>query len=660
MSSFSYNKKGFFLTGIIILGIAGCYFVYESVFKQLINNLVFKNNWNTYYQNELKTIQNLSSENVGGLIALGDKAGLEKIVGQENISNFKNFKCFIITDDKGKTLYKTIPSQNCIPEGTKVTDNISGIHTNIWELPGNEMMITFSSSVSYTGDAVGKIYLTLSASPQYSFVTAYRIYFIGCLILIVAAALLSLITTRRVETEEPVKPKPTFEPVTYKRPICKLGNSVVFFFEYIILGLIMQRAGRSSEIQQEAIMPNIGGYILEKKIGCGRISELFLAKSAQEDVTNKFAVKKILLENKDIIESLMNETERVALLDHPNIVKIITTRKKEQSVITEYVNGLSLARIMSEVGGKCPVGQSLFIVSQLCTGLKYAHSYHTQLSVVHQNLHPNNILISYEGDVKISDFGMSGISAEKRFLQKNQISYRSLENLVSQAADNQNSEGATVMGTPTKIMENLSKAQQENIYALGVNLYEMLSEKRLNESSSFSDIEDIPPELNQIVRKCLDDGYKDTNELLRDLIFLNPQLSLTYDMSNFSYLSPEQIAGQPVDRQTDIYALGVILYEMLSGKKIYRISDMLGRIKSLSDGIDKSCYLITNPDDNLIPLNELVKDIPKELNDIVMKCLAKDKKSRFGNINEIIERLNAVKISYNKTDLKTFMTRFVR
>ncbi|NGP77997.1 protein kinase [Balneolaceae bacterium YR4-1] len=96
------------------------------------------------------------------------------------------------------------------------------------------------------------------------------------------------------------------------------------------------------------------------------------------------------------------------------------------------------------------------------------------------------------------------------------------------------------------------------------------------------------------------------------------------------YMSPEQATGEDVDRQTDIWSLGVVLYEMLSGKSPFP-----------SEYAQAIIYSILNEDPE--PLNELNQDIPRELANVVQKAMAKEKAERYQSAGELIKDLKAIR-----------------
>jgi serine/threonine protein kinase len=113
-----------------------------------------------------------------------------------------------------------------------------------------------------------------------------------------------------------------------------------------------------------------------------------------------------------------------------------------------------------------------------------------------------------------------------------------------------------------------------------------------------------------------------------------------------AYLSPEQALGEPIDQQADIYALGLVFYETLTGKRVYKFSSDVEAIRTI-------------PKKEIDPLTKSVPDLPGEVNRIVMKCLEKDKDRRYQNAsalyNDLLACKKELKITFDIADLADFM-----
>ena len=114
----------------------------------------------------------------------------------------------------------------------------------------------------------------------------------------------------------------------------------------------------------------------------------------------------------------------------------------------------------------------------------------------------------------------------------------------------------------------------------------------------------------------------------------------------FSYLSPEQASGEMVDHRADIFALGVVFHEILSGKRLHEFSNALEAIRTI---LEKT----------IPPIKELRPEIPEALDAVVMKCLEKDREKRYQRAKDILEDLTRLRkdlsINYDRSDLSQAM-----
>jgi tRNA A-37 threonylcarbamoyl transferase component Bud32 len=114
----------------------------------------------------------------------------------------------------------------------------------------------------------------------------------------------------------------------------------------------------------------------------------------------------------------------------------------------------------------------------------------------------------------------------------------------------------------------------------------------------------------------------------------------------FSYLSPEQAQGETVDHRADIYALGVVFYEILSGKRLHEFANALEAMRTI---VEKT----------ILPIKELRPDIPEALDSVVMKCLEKDREARYQRAREVLEDLTRLRkdlnVTYDRSDFSRAM-----
>ena len=113
-----------------------------------------------------------------------------------------------------------------------------------------------------------------------------------------------------------------------------------------------------------------------------------------------------------------------------------------------------------------------------------------------------------------------------------------------------------------------------------------------------------------------------------------------------AYMAPEQALGSEVDQRTDIYALGLVFYEMLSGKRVYQFRTDI-----------EALYAIPNM--VIEPIKKLAPQIPDELNRIIMKCVEREPEKRYPSAMDLYTDLNAFQrqcnITFDASDLAEFV-----
>lgn len=319
-----------------------------------------------------------------------------------------------------------------------------------------------------------------------------------------------------------------------------------------VMLLLVERTLKNRRMEREKAlkgMTRIGPYLLTRMIARGGMAELYQADYLREDGFRKtVAVKKVLphlADNRDFIDMFIREARLAALLQHPNVVQIADFGKIQNAyfIAMEYVNGKNLAEIMGHLNMGLPVDMAVYLILMISNGLHYSHTRKDDktgkpLHIVHHDISPQNILISLNGEVKISDFGISMATSEPALTQAGAIK------------------------------------------------------------------------------------------------------------GKLAYLSPEQALGQEVNHQIDIYALGLVFYEILSGSRLYRFSSDLEAIRAI-------------PRISIAPIIAKRPDIPQALDEIVMKCLEKSTASRYRSAQELHDDLLKLKkhlgMTYDASDLALFM-----
>ena len=219
-------------------------------------------------------------------------------------------------------------------------------------------------------------------------------------------------------------------------------------------------------------MEKFGQYVLLEKVASGGMAELFKAKKVGiEGFERVLAIKRILphiSSDEEFIEMFIAEAKLVAHLGHKNIAQIYDFGKIGENyfIAMEYVKGKDLRTLLKKCGEKnvtLPVELATFIAKEVLSALGYAHkqkdSTGQDLKLIHRDVSPQNILISYEGEVKVIDFGIAKAgthSHTKTGTIKGKLAYMSPEQAWGKTIDN-----------------------RSDIFSLGIVLYEMVTGKRL-------------------------------------------------------------------------------------------------------------------------------------------------------------------------------------
>jgi serine/threonine protein kinase len=226
----------------------------------------------------------------------------------------------------------------------------------------------------------------------------------------------------------------------------------------------------------EAIPRRIGRYDIVTLLGEGGMAQAYLAVSRGPGRFNKLAVIKRILpdlsQDPNFVEMFLDEARLTARLHHPNIVQTFDAAEHDGNYLLamEYLDGLPLTKIYRRIHPRLlPLETHLWILTQILTGLHYAHTLcdydGSPLAVVHRDINPANILVTYAGDVKVLDFGVAKVR------------------------------GALAVGTEGKIKgkpaycapEQLRGTEPDaraDVFAVGVMLWEILAGKRLNRAPS--------------------------------------------------------------------------------------------------------------------------------------------------------------------------------
>jgi len=288
----------------------------------------------------------------------------------------------------------------------------------------------------------------------------------------------------------------------------------------------MVMAAGSSQFPQK-----FGRYFLLQKIAMGGMAEIFRAKSiGAEGFEKDIVIKRILphfTEDESFVSMFKDEARVAAKLAHANIVQVFDFDSVDDLfyIAMEWIEGKDLKRVLdtgAKQGKPLSIAQSVFIITETAKGLHYAHAREEKgvsLGIVHRDISPHNVMVSYEGETKLMDFGIA-----------------------KAASRSTKTRAGTVKG------------------------------------------------------KC-------------------------------AYMSPEQARGKQLDGRSDLFALGVVLWEMLTGKRLFVGETDFETLNNVLKA-------------EVPPAHELNPEVPESLDRIVLKALARDRDERQATVGEFIKELN--------------------
>ncbi|MCC6746705.1 MAG: protein kinase [Deltaproteobacteria bacterium] len=293
-----------------------------------------------------------------------------------------------------------------------------------------------------------------------------------------------------------------------------------------------------------------GQYELLERIGGGGMAEVFKARASGLAGFEKIvAIKRVLpqvADDAEFVSMFVEEARISANLSHANIAQVIDFGRIEETyfLAMEFIRGKDLRRIQRQIKASrktLPVPLAVFVASGVCGALEYGHNQRDAagnlLRIVHCDVSPQNVLLSYEGEVKLIDFGIA---------------------------------------------------------------------RALNRSS----------------RK--NTGFE----------------------GKYPYMSPEQVEGKAVDPRTDLFSLGIVLYECVTGQRLFDGDNELAIL-------DKVRRAAVPPPTKVNPF------VPKPLEAILLKALARDPAKRYQTASELHEALEefaqAHKLTFSAMQLARWM-----
>ncbi|MCH5192508.1 MAG: Stk1 family PASTA domain-containing Ser/Thr kinase [Oscillospiraceae bacterium] len=263
-----------------------------------------------------------------------------------------------------------------------------------------------------------------------------------------------------------------------------------------------------------------GRYEITELIGIGGMADVYKATDIMEDrVVAVKILKNEFADNEDFVRRFRNESKAIAVLSHPNIVKIFDVgfTDRIQFIVMEYIDGITLKEFM-EQQGVLKWKDSIHFIIQILRALQHAHD----RGIVHRDIKPQNIMLFPDGTIKVMDFGIARFARE---------------------------EGKTI------------------------------SDKAIG---------------------------------------------------SVHYISPEQARGDVTDEKSDIYSVGVMMYEMLTGVKPF-------------DGDNPVSVALMHMQNDARPLRDVNDSVPEGLEEIVMRAMQKESSKRYQSASEMIKDIEEFK-----------------
>ena len=278
-----------------------------------------------------------------------------------------------------------------------------------------------------------------------------------------------------------------------------------------------------------ALAEKLGGYEIVASLGQGGMAEVFLAVRRGPYASNKLLVIKKLKSDaggdQQVVDMFVDEARIAMRLSHPNVVSTFdfVAQANEFYLTMEFLDGQSLLQMIRALGrDKMPLELQVWILTQVLAGLGYAHELRdfdgTPMEIVHRDVTPSNVILTYSGGVKLVDFGIAkvvgAVAVTQSGTMKGKLGYVSPEQC---------------LGKPT--------TPRSDLFSVGVMLWEAMARKRRTVgetpaavyqariTGSELAIEDVwpqaPPDLAKIVRRALatapENRYETAHEFQRDL-----------------------------------------------------------------------------------------------------------------------------------------------
>jgi eukaryotic-like serine/threonine-protein kinase len=341
--------------------------------------------------------------------------------------------------------------------------------------------------------------------------------------------------------------------------------------------------------QRYLLAQTISHYRLLSSIGTSLLGEVYLAEDMQ--LGRKVALTLLaedFTQDSERMLRLAQEARLLSALNHPNIRMIYevgqdtTAGQTQHFIAAEFVEGAILRNHLNET--RMTLNEVLDVIAQCVSGLQAAHA----AGVLHRDLKPEHIMLRPDGFVKIVDFGFAKLVEQDSLMIELDA------------------------GTTPTITEALP---------------DMVTKELRDDKSSATNFDPYrtrPLDLQEAARLI-----EHHSQSMPDVPARRTG-GLWWMPDTTGYLSPEQVRGEPIDERSDIFSLGVVLYEMCAGRLPFEGATTTTLL---------SAILHTSPP----PIRRFMPEAPEELEWIVTKALAKDRDERYQTVREWLNDLRRLK-----------------
>lgn len=387
-----------------------------------------------------------------------------------------------------------------------------------------------------------------------------------------------------------------------------------------------------------------GKYKIERQLGKGGMGTVYLATHVGTE--RPVAVKVIIqqfMERAEFVERFRREARAAGRLRHPNVVDVtdfgIAEMKsgKVAYLVMEYLDGCTLGEILDEEK-QLPLMWSLDILEQVCSAVHAAH----EQGIIHRDLKPDNIWLepNQRGGytVKVLDFGIAKLEEHHDDETSEEVLHISAMpthaiNFVETLADNAQSHTIADGKSSTMISESGTAILTAEAGTLIQNENDFSEKGTAIIESANIGLEDgtaiFPQKQTQIIQK--EDGTRliskiaDTDKSAKNITSTSELTRVGAVLGTPLYMSPEQCRGEKLSPRSDIYSLGIIVYQMLGGKTPFE-----GDFTS-----------VMNSHKEVEPPNLEAKKVPKKVRMVVHNALSKMTDERPPTAQAFASRLRA-------------------